>query len=119
MLLFIRFINNKRSIQMKFQYISCYCLSLPPLPYFLNVFQFQYISCYCLSKNQQKNRLRIFNFNTSHVTVYRRAEPVLHRSYEFQYISCYCLSSTIVEPGIRTFISIHLMLLFILLFLPP
>ena len=55
-----------------FQYISCYCLS-----YLIHLKQyqlslFQYISCYCLS-NQHPTLMRdLANFNTSHVTVYRK-----------------------------------------------
>ena len=57
--------------------------------------QFQYISCYCLSTSAPFFVRVIFHFNTSHVTVYHRV-----------YRSNSCLFH----------ISIHLMLLFIILF---
>ena len=56
---------------------------------------------------------RFVNFNTSHVTVYRRHTGNDHPVSEFQYISCYCLSIRITIPFYSTKISIHLMLLFI------
>ena len=75
-----------------FQYISCYCLSKK---FCLQSYQctlFQYISCYCLSCWHFSNAINCFDFNTSHVTVYRYPNTfhVVHTS--FQYISCYCLS---------------------------
>ena len=56
---------------------------------------------------------RLFNFNTSHVTVYLD-ETGENKTLElFQYISCYCLSrSRRLRPALKS-ISIHLMLLFI------
>ena len=53
---------------------------------------FQYISCYCLSFTYRKQRLKSWNFNTSHVTVYLDSHNVRWISTRFQYISCYCLS---------------------------
>ena len=80
------------------------------------------------------------NFNTSHVTVYLRSDGSLclftgfqyiscyglslwvagyeSRRLEFQYISCYGLSTIIRVFCIISIISIHLMLRFILLYLP-
>ena len=75
-----------------FQYISCYCLSLPFLCICRILFQFQYISCYCLSSTVSPLLVPQFYFNTSHVTVYHK--------YHF---ACYSIF----------YISIHLMLLFI------
>ena len=52
-------------------------------------------------------------FNTSHVTVYQRAETQYLVTFVFQYISCYCLSPSMSSVLIPFLISIHLMLLFI------
>ena len=54
---------------------------------------FQYISCYSLSikgfvVNNAKKR-----FNTSHVTLYHKAEKLFYNRTKFQYISCYSLSA--------------------------
>ena len=58
---------------------------------------------------------RFHYFNTSHVTVYRAGVRNVASVSIFQYISCYCLSirSHIIINSI--YISIHLMLLFIIL----
>ena len=77
-----------------FQYISCYCLSLPDHKYQHCNKWFQYISCYCLSKRDSIISMAGTNFNTSHVTVYPFTDYRLRHD---------------------TFISIHLMLLFIFL----
>ena len=96
---------------------------------------FQYISCYSLSikgfvVNNAKKR-----FNTSHVTLYHKAEKLFYNRTKFQYISCYSLSAFLLLfcHNISTFqyiscyslsfslrltatsstVSIHLMLLFI------
>ena len=78
--------------------------------------RFQYISCYCLSKTSKAIGGKFWNFNTSHVTVYRaifilkkiwinfntshvtvyqKAHSKKFDTLKFQYISCYCLSTTI------------------------
>ena len=100
-------------VQIIFQYISCYCLSLNTssvlIPFLIsihlmllfmgfalyesgNTMVFQYISCYCLSQ-----------------------PPIciLLCKSSFQYISCYCLSTHHLSIHNRNRISIHLMLLFI------
>ena len=96
---------------------------------------FQYISCYSLSikgfvVNNAKKR-----FNTSHVTLYHKAEKLFYNRTKFQYISCYSLSASgtakffgqimfqyiscyslsgrSIEESQRVYVSIHLMLLFI------
>ena len=79
----------------------------------------------------------MLDFNTSHVTVYHRHPTCFHRCFLFQYISCYCLSRCIYRNffkhfafqyiscyclsyphiallNVHSFISIHLMLLFII-----
>ena len=98
----------------KFQYISCYCLSVWNTALLPFCFIFQYISCYCLSSAVMYGSWSVFNFNTSHVTVYRfcfvpaaavrdnfnTSHVTVYQSGEskdsrrnaFQYISCYCLS---------------------------
>ena len=53
------------------------------------------------------------NFNTSHVTVYLKSEPLFFQADQFQYISCYCLSCYRWKERNYKQISIHLMLLFI------
>ena len=63
--------------------------------YLLDSSLFQYISCYCLS-------YEVFT------------DLLLYIS--FQYISCYCLSQSSHPTFLSFRISIHLMLLFILLF---
>ena len=78
---------------MSFQYISCYCLSSVIQVDRFHASSFQYISCYCLSYLRHVYSHLSLNFNTSHVTVYR------YHSTSFFF---------------ATFISIHLMLLFIL-----
>ena len=98
---------------------------------------FQYISCYCLSTPIDAICFMDADFNTSHVTVYRKTsdgEELEDASFQyiscyclslcniqdfhcfalFQYISCYCLSDCSVFFFIDSIISIHLMLLFIL-----
>ena len=85
--------NGMITKMMRFQYISCYCLSQVPCQetarscisihlmllfiksqkiFFFNHFPFQYISCYCLSF-----------LSPNHL-------PCI---ILFQYISCYCLSN--------------------------
>ncbi len=97
----------------KFQYISCYCLSMSGLLAIVNSSEFQYISCYCLSvkahscilffsisihlmllfiRNNRIYRVRYRHFNTSHVTVYPTFPVNSSLIASFQYISCYCLS---------------------------
>ena len=93
MLLFIGFTQPVIIDKNKFQYISCYCLSLRQVEIPRIIPSFQYISCYCLSSPG-------FNVGLS----YSR----------FQYISCYCLSLIGVHFQRGHRISIHLMLLFII-----
>ena len=59
----------------KFQYISCYCLSIIANMNVESTLLFQYISCYCLSAGGD-DKGEVFEL--------------------FQYISCYCLSSIII-----------------------
>ena len=57
------------------------------------------------------------HFNTSHVTVYPVKEQKKEETNGFQYISCYCLSYRLCRIPCHFRISIHLMLLFIILFI--
>ena len=52
-------------------------------------------------------------FNTSHVTLYRKRAVSISAVLWFQYISCYSLSHFLIFLADRSFVSIHLMLLFI------
>ena len=113
MLLFITTHYHFPIYIVKFQYISCYCLSLTAIPRMISssisihlmllfiaradeklreIMEFQYISCYCLSRRISCICILQWNFNTSHVTVYHPVYPEPDLSAEFQYISCYCLS---------------------------
>ena len=58
----------------------------------VNLNRFQYISCYSLSLRPQENIPCQTRFNTSHVTLYPEVHPVSDPSSTFQYISCYSLS---------------------------
>ena len=55
-----------------------------------------------------------YYFNTSHVTVYHNIRRRSLLRIGFQYISCYCLSTIRTCYCNSDYISIHLMLLFIL-----
>ena len=116
MLLFInicrfkRLLNLSISIHLMLLFINALALSTTGNPLF------QYISCYCLSISLSFVTLDFANFNTSHVTVYRKydGEDVIQQGYfntshvtvyhfeyrvaeinfKFQYISCYCLSNS-------------------------
>ena len=55
--------------------------------------KFQYNSCYCLSINVTSSYSTNFHFNTTLVTVYQRSHLLLFCPFsKFQYNSCYCLS---------------------------
>ena len=72
MLLFIIKLIIPVPILERFQYISCYCLSTEIPKNLSDLQEFQYISCYCLSVNEEPEEFNDYNFNTSHVTVYRQ-----------------------------------------------
>ena len=112
-LLFIRPLELALTAVSKFQYISCYSLSVKAVQTFpvytrfntshvtlyrlmQNSYQatspFQYISCYSLSEDRDRNCKKV---------------------QAFQYISCYSLSHFLIFLADRSFVSIHLMLLFI------
>ena len=71
MLLFIKNLSRASRTIGKFQYISCYCLSITHYQTGIAITIFQYISCYCLSHSSQQVLCMVTNFNTSHVTVYQ------------------------------------------------
>ena len=79
----------------------------------LSIIKFQYISCYCLSGQPYVPTAGGANFNTSHVTVYPVCCADCIQDIKFQYISCYCLSVQNKDIVFPVNISIHLMLLFI------
>ena len=113
MLLFIIDRSASSVGQIIFQYIPCYCLSLPRFP----AFQPLWISIHPMLlfiQNPTLNRKEKKNFNTSHVTVYPACQPLFSSGItdfntshvtvypvnlnfwllykKFQYIPCYCLS---------------------------
>ena len=91
MLLFILSGSRFRPTHVWFQYISCYCLSRQPsLNPRLNSISIHLMLLFivlflCIKKIW-------INFNTSHVTVYRKELTPKQKAFWFQYISCYCLS---------------------------
>ena len=99
----------------KFQYISCYCLSVLYKRKKLGTTTFQYISCYCLSSCSSNRDINTSNFNTSHVTVYHLSS---FPWYARLLISIHLMLLFIQLPSTlsdsSSVISIHLMLLFIL-----
>ena len=135
MLLFISGGVGDGEEKVKFQYISCYSLSrkcltlcfLNPLFQYISCYSlspltsisltasvaFQYISCYSLSSIAISSEALILCFNTSHVTLYREEISLTNAKEMFQYISCYSLSGRTIHFSTFTYVSIHLMLLFI------
>ena len=91
MLLFIATVLSNNKVISKFQYISCYCLSIwiPP--------------CHCI-KAISIHLMLLF---------IQSCKIVLPHYPIFQYISCYCLSWPKLPFQGPVSISIHLMLLFI------
>ena len=76
----------------RFQYITCYSLSCRTIIVLCLCTTFQYITCYSLSSDEHLDIARATRFNTSHVTLYPRADGVLLVPMSFQYITCYSLS---------------------------
>ena len=100
-------------VQIIFQYISCYCLSLNTssvlIPFLISIhlmllfiiepllrmcmymyFNTSHVTVYL--RNNMCSRIKNSDFNTSHVTVYHEDLDGTIALYQFQYISCYCLS---------------------------
>ena len=119
-----------------FQYISCYCLSASTASAstISSNFNTSHVTVY---QWYYDSRLFTFiDFNTSHVTVYLLGSAFAPFFFAFQYISCYCLSRKykivlyfslyfntshvtvylkhVLSCKTRLYISIHLMLLFII-----
>ena len=94
MLLFIFSTSCFVSNPSKFQYISCYCLSLPYLSIYSLLFVFQYISCYCLSSRLAL--VAVFAVISIHLMLLFINFPRIQNpdQRKFQYISCYCLSGS-------------------------
>ena len=93
MLLFIFLFFQQRYQHLKFQYISCYCLS----SFFVSVvcssfdFNTSHVTVYPITIDTK--RFQFCDFNTSHVTVYLMHFLSPSPLPAFQYISCYCLSN--------------------------
>ena len=92
LLLFIKCKHWVKYYNSKFQYNSCYCLSVNRGYDFARLLVFQYNSCYCLSKSEFMITSHTTYFNTTLVIVYL---------------------SGAVKPQNVYFISIQLLLLFI------
>ena len=134
MLLFIKKTGLPRSPIPRFQYISCYCLSqclvgllsgylisIHLMLLFITLLMSYFTPVIFISIHlmllfimvEQKSQSITSYFNTSHVTVYLSENVETGRAERFQYISCYCLSRARNTSYLISFISIHLMLLFI------
>ena len=121
---------------LKFQYITCYCLSEEFG--FTNKLgkEFQYITCYCLSVLLYPPRSVKPSFNTSHVTVYHIpvfSRPPKYRRFNTSHVTVYrrnlilkickltCFNTSHVtvyherqfQHRKEVYVSIHHMLLFI------
>ena len=114
MLLFISDIPSSSAMYVKFQYISCYCLSLKG---FANLMRYLKISIHLMLlfiAFDSICKTYIMNFNTSHVTVYHWDLSVPDRNKAYFNTS----HVTVYQGDIHNYenyiqISIHLMLLFI------
>ena len=119
---------------MRFQYISCYSLSLLKQCVQPWIFVSIHLMLLFIKSEDLKDYSKIcFNtshvtlyrwsalwpnitntsFNTSHVTLYLVAGNMFKLPTEFQYISCYSLSGIPMQKLLTMNVSIHLMLLFI------
>ena len=115
MLLFIKRSQDLSGVQYLFQYISCYSLSTVRCSYNNIVYLFQYISCYSLSserlclcnyRNVSIHLMLLFifvfgenfrirkSFNTSHVTLYRKASMKITC-----FLSCFNTSHVTLYPS--------------------
>ena len=98
----------------KFQYISCYSLSTKDWYKHRENFMFQYISCYSLSPCTRPPFPLSHSFNTSHVTLYPlpfQLSKVTRRCFNTSHVTLYPMQSR--RNSARNGVSIHLMLLFI------
>ena len=109
---------NRKYHKNKFQYISCYSLSPPSFdtPIASDGFNTSHVTLYQLNVQRIKNE--ILGFNTSHVTLYRTQKREMVCFYSCFTTSHVTLYLTKSNGGRHTrFVSIHLMLLFIFIFL--
>ena len=113
MLLFIFLFFQQRYQHLKFQYISCYCLSL----YVRSIWQKKLISIHLMLLFIHRSVRTSLAFSISiHLMLLfiQIGDEQTLKALWFQYISCYCLSYHSTSFFLHTLISIHLMLLFII-----
>ena len=116
MLLFILLLQPVQNCQARFQYISCYSLSLVIEFQETVTEEFQYISCYSLSGSTwQTETLQKFQYISCYSLSVSESDT-FRTLWTFQYISCYSLSNGKKNSRNGQQVSIHLMLLFIGLF---
>ena len=75
--------------------------------------RFQYISCYCLSQVPCQETARSCISIHLMLLFIKSQKIFFFNHFPFQYISCYCLSGHRHHKAVPVWISIHLMLLFI------
>ena len=115
MLLFILLLQPVQNCQARFQYISCYSLSLVIEFQETVTEEFQYISCYSLSGSTwQTETLQKFQYISCYSLSVSESDT-FRTLWTFQYISCYSLSQSLQFLRLDPVVSIHLMLLFITL----
>ena len=115
MLLFILLLQPVQNCQARFQYISCYSLSLVIEFQETVTEEFQYISCYSLSGSTwQTETLQKFQYISCYSLSVSESDT-FRTLWTFQYISCYSLSNGKKNSRNGQQVSIHLMLLFITL----
>ena len=113
MLLFILLLQPVQNCQARFQYISCYSLSLVIEFQETVTEEFQYISCYSLSGSTwQTETLQKFQYISCYSLSVSESDT-FRTLWTFQYISCYSLSNGKKNSRNGQQVSIHLMLLFI------
>ena len=113
MLLFIKDYKHLSYRRIRFQYISCYCLSL---------FYCSLSAVHCISIHLMLLFILAYPCADSHhcsISIHLMLlfiKALIEKGWVsmiFQYISCYCLSVRCADGCYFVFISIHLMLLFI------
>ena len=102
---------------LKFQNISCYCLSFSNLKAVKDLIEFQNISCYCLSDTSQWSMARQHDFKTSHVIVYLvwPAWRTVYNNSISKHLMLLFIQIQSIFFRLVFCISKHLMLLFIVL----
>ena len=115
--LMLLFINNRFMIILPWKKISKHLMLLfifaflSYSSYFLQHFKTSHVIVYRFLTPMKP--LKWLNFKTSHVIVYQDIKQSVTANQIFQNISCYCLSLFTLVFVNTTFISKHLMLLFI------